>query len=256
MCDWKVDVVQKFIMVFHRVTGWKEHHHFLVSVLFQEREQHEKTLLWRNNYISLYMVKNIYVNWDILSKSQDRYILAQQAWWIIEPIHLVKRKQTNKNNNQNVSIAKGSDCCTLASAGKPLSNLGRLQITLQLSEWIMESLQAVLTFESVDESFFVLPIKAKSTWQYFHIYTCSLAAKSEEKRLFSKAISHKAICFSTLYKMKFENNLVDFWLWLFGIEGQRKELQRNRGRVHPGSLCLNFIVHECNLTCWLKACKN
>ena len=34
----------------------------------------------------------------------------------------------------------------------------------------MESLQAVLTFESVDESFFVLPIKAKSTWQYFHIY--------------------------------------------------------------------------------------
>ena len=79
VCDWKIDVVQKFIMVFHRVTGWKEHHHFLVSVLFQEREQHEKTLLWRNNYISLYMVKNIYVNWDILSKSQDRYILAQQA---------------------------------------------------------------------------------------------------------------------------------------------------------------------------------
>ena len=34
----------------------------------------------------------------------------------------------------------------------------------------MESLQAVLTFESVDESFFGLPIKAKSTWQYFHIY--------------------------------------------------------------------------------------
>ena len=74
----------------------------------------------------------------------------------------------------------------------------------------MESLQAVLTFESVDESFFVLPIKAKSTWQYFHMYTCSLAAKSEEKRLFSKAISHKAICFSTLYKMKLENLTSDF----------------------------------------------
>ena len=41
-------------------------------------------------------------------------------------------------------------------------------------------------------------------------YTCSLAAKSEEKRLFSKAISHKAICFSALYKMKFENLTFDF----------------------------------------------
>ena len=40
-------------------------------------------------------------------------------------------------------------------------------------------------------------------------FTCSLAAKSEQKRLFSKAISHKAICFLTLYKMKFEN-LVNF----------------------------------------------
>ena len=120
---------------------------------------------------------------------------------------------------------------------------GNPEITLQLSEWIMESLQAVLTFESVDESFFGLQIKAKSTWQYFHIYTCSLAAKSEEKRLFSKAISHKAICFLTLYKMKLEK-LVNFWL--FGREEQRKELQRNRGRVQTGSLCLNFIVHECN----------
>ena len=115
----------------------------------------------------------------------------------------------------------------------------------------MESLQAVLTFESMDESFFVLPIKAKSTWQYFHIYMQPGGEERGETAVFEGYFKQSDLFFSIV-----QNEIWKFDFWLFGREEQRKELQRNRGRVHPGSLCLNFIVHQCNLTWWLKACKN
>ena len=45
MSDRQINVVKKFVMVLDRVTRGKEHHDFLVSVLLEEGEQHEKTLL-------------------------------------------------------------------------------------------------------------------------------------------------------------------------------------------------------------------
>lgn len=42
---WKINVVEKFIVILHRVTRGKEHHDFLVSVLLEEGEQHKETLL-------------------------------------------------------------------------------------------------------------------------------------------------------------------------------------------------------------------
>jgi len=45
VCHWKVDVVEKFIMIFHRVARREEHHDFLVSIFLKEGEKHKETLL-------------------------------------------------------------------------------------------------------------------------------------------------------------------------------------------------------------------
>ena len=64
-------------------------------------------------------------------------------------------------------------------------------LTLSLPEWLMEFCKVTLTFESVDE-----------------ILRCD---HSNESSL--PALSHSAICFPKLYKMKFANSL-EICLWL------------------------------------------
>jgi hypothetical protein len=37
--DWKINVVEKLIEIFHRMTGAEEYHHFLILILLQESEK-------------------------------------------------------------------------------------------------------------------------------------------------------------------------------------------------------------------------
>ena len=81
----------------------------------------------------------------------------------------------------------------------------------------MESLQAVLTFESVDESFFVLPIKAKSTWQYFHIYMQPGGEERGEMAVFEGYFTQSDLFFSII-----QTEIWKFDFWLLGERSKEK----------------------------------
>lgn len=51
--DRQVNVVQQLIVVFHRHTGGKEDHHFLLPVLLKEREKQKEPLLRGTDNIPL-----------------------------------------------------------------------------------------------------------------------------------------------------------------------------------------------------------
>ena len=56
--DWKVDVVEQFVMIFDGHARAEKDHDFFLLILFQEREQKKKTLLRRNNNITLFNFKS------------------------------------------------------------------------------------------------------------------------------------------------------------------------------------------------------
>ena len=55
--DWYVYVIQQFMMELHRHAGIEENHDLLLTVLLQEGEEKQKTLVGRTHHISLNMRK-------------------------------------------------------------------------------------------------------------------------------------------------------------------------------------------------------
>ncbi len=51
--DRQVNVVEQFVMVFDRHARAKEDHYFLFTILFQKREEKQKSLLGWYNHVAL-----------------------------------------------------------------------------------------------------------------------------------------------------------------------------------------------------------
>lgn len=44
-CDWQINIVEEFAVIFDAHARREEDHHLLLAILLQEREEHEQTLL-------------------------------------------------------------------------------------------------------------------------------------------------------------------------------------------------------------------